>query len=241
MDVLPAIDLRAGNVVRLSQGEASRETVYAGDPVAVAERFTDEGARWLHLVDLDRAFGTGDNTDAVRRVVAAVGGRVQVQLGGGLRSLARIDDALAVGAARVVLGTAAAQDPELVRRAVERAGSDRIAVGIDARDGLVAVRGWTETTAERAESLAARVIAGGAHMLVYTDIARDGMLAGPDLAGAAALQALGAAVILSGGVSSLDDLRAAAAAGLAGAIVGRAVYEGRLSVREAVVEVGSEQ
>ncbi|MGH7516731.1 MAG: 1-(5-phosphoribosyl)-5-[(5-phosphoribosylamino)methylideneamino]imidazole-4-carboxamide isomerase [Gemmatimonadales bacterium] len=237
MHFFPAIDIRQGQVVRLAQGEAARVTVYADDPAAVAERFADEGARWIHVVDLDRAFGQGDSADAIRRIVSRVGGRVRVQLGGGFRSLELIEEGLALGVARVVVGTAAARDPHLVRRAVELVGADQLAVGIDARDGIVAIRGWTESTGERAEALAARAIEAGVTTLICTDIARDGMLSGPDVAGCVALQQLGAAVIVSGGVATLDDLRAARDAGLAGAIAGRAIYEGRFTVREAVSAV----
>jgi phosphoribosylformimino-5-aminoimidazole carboxamide ribotide isomerase len=237
LQFFPAIDIQQGQVVRLAQGEAARVTVYADDPAAVAERFADEGARWIHVVDLDRAFGHGDNAEAVRGIVNRVGGRVQVQLGGGFRSLERIEAGLALGVARVVVGTAAARDPQLVRRAVELVGADQLAVGIDARDGIVAIRGWTESTGERVELLVARAMAAGVTTLICTDIARDGMLSGPDVAGCAALQQLGAAVIVSGGVATLDDLRAARAAGLAGAIAGRAIYEGRFTVREAVSAV----
>lgn len=237
MILLPAIDVRHGRVVRLSQGEAHRETVYGDDPLAVAERFADEGAGWLHLVDLDRAFGEGDNAPLLGRVIAGLGDRLRVQVGGGFRTLEAIEPMLELGAARVVIGTAAVRSPELVPAAVERAGSGRLAVGIDARAGMVAIRGWREETGERAADVAARVIGQGIRTLVYTDVARDGMLEGPDLAGAAALQALGADVIASGGVASLEDLRRARDAGLAGAIVGRAIYEGRFTVREAVEAV----
>lgn len=237
MILLPAIDVRHGRVVRLSQGEAHRETVYGDDPLAVAERFADEGAGWLHLVDLDRAFGDGDNAALLGRVIAGLGGRLRVQVGGGFRTLEAIEPMLELGAARVVIGTAAVRSPELVPAAVERAGSGRLAVGIDARAGMVAIRGWREETGERAADVAARVIAQGIRTLVYTDVARDGMLEGPDLAGAAALQALGADVIASGGVASLEDLRRARDAGLAGAIVGRAIYEGRFTVGAAVAAV----
>lgn len=237
MILLPAIDVRHGRVVRLSQGEAHRETVYGDDPLAVAERFADEGAGWLHLVDLDRAFGEGDNAALLGRVIAGLGGRLRVQVGGGFRTLEAIEPMLELGAARVVIGTAAVRSPELVPAAVERAGSGRLAVGIDARAGMVAIRGWREETGERAADVAARVIAQGIRTLVYTDVARDGMLEGPDLAGAAALQALGADVIASGGVASLEDLRRARDAGLAGAIVGRAIYEGRFTVAAAVAAV----
>jgi phosphoribosylformimino-5-aminoimidazole carboxamide ribotide isomerase len=237
MILLPAIDVRHGRVVRLSQGEAHRETVYGDDPLAVAERFADEGAGWLHLVDLDRAFGEGDNAALLGRVIAGLGARLRVQVGGGFRTLEAIEPMLDLGAARVVIGTAAVRSPELVPAAVERAGSGRLAVGIDARAGMVAIRGWREETGERAADVAARVIAQGIRTLVYTDVARDGMLEGPDLAGAAALQALGADVIASGGVASLEDLRRARDAGLAGAIVGRAIYEGRFTVGAAVAAV----
>ena len=237
MILLPAIDVRHGRVVRLSQGEAHRETVYGDDPLAVAERFADEGAGWLHLVDLDRAFGEGDNAALLGRVIAGLGARLRVQVGGGFRTLEAIEPMLDLGAARVVIGTAAVRSPELVPAAVERAGSGRLAVGIDARAGMVAIRGWREETGERAADVAARVIAQGIRTLVYTDVARDGMLEGPDLAGAAALQALGADVIASGGVASLEDLRRARDAGLAGVIVGRAIYEGRFTVGAAVAAV----
>jgi phosphoribosylformimino-5-aminoimidazole carboxamide ribotide isomerase len=232
--LLPAIDIRQRRVVRLSQGEAARETVYGDDPIAVAERFVAEGAEWLHVVDLDRAFGEGDNSALVGRLVAVVGGRARVQLGGGFRSLAAIEDAIGLGAARVVIGTGAVRDPTLVPAALARAGVERVAVGIDARDGIIAIRGWRETGGQQAREVARRVLDQGVRTLVYTDVSRDGMLQGPDLDGAIGLQALGADVIASGGVSSLEDLRRIRTAGLAGAIVGRAIYEGRFTVAEAV-------
>jgi phosphoribosylformimino-5-aminoimidazole carboxamide ribotide isomerase len=234
MHLLPAIDLRRGRVVRLSQGEADRETVYGDDPLAVAERFAAEGAAWIHLVDLDRAFGEGDNAALVGRVIAGLGDRLRVQAGGGFRTLEAVERMLELGAARVVIGTAAVRSPELVPAALARAGAERLAVGIDARAGIVAIRGWREQSGERVDDVARRVIGEGIRTLVYTDVARDGMLEGPDVAGAAALRALGAEVIASGGVATLDDVRRLRDAGLAGAIVGRAIYEGRFTVREAV-------
>jgi phosphoribosylformimino-5-aminoimidazole carboxamide ribotide isomerase len=234
MLLLPSIDLRRGRVVRLSQGEAHRETVYGSDPVAIAERFAAEGAAWIHLVDLDRAFGEGDNAALVGRVIAGLGDRLRVQAGGGFRTLEAVERMLDLGAARVVIGTAAVRSPELVPAGLARAGADRLAVGIDARAGIVAIRGWREQSGERADDVARRVIGEGIRTLVYTDVARDGMLEGPDLAGAAALRALGADVIASGGVATLDDVRRVRDAGLAGVIVGRAIYEGRFTVREAV-------
>jgi phosphoribosylformimino-5-aminoimidazole carboxamide ribotide isomerase len=239
VDLFPAIDIRHGRVVRLSQGEATRQTVYGEDPVAVAERFTDQGAAWIHVVDLDRAFGDGENLALVRRIVALVGERVRVQLGGGLRTVALVREGLEQGVSRAVIGTAAAIDPAIVPGAVAALGADRIAVGIDARDGRVAIRGWTETFDLTAEALARRVAGEGVRTVIYTDVARDGMLTGPDLDGARRLQAAGVDVIASGGIAGASDIRAAREAGLAGAIVGRALYEGRLTLAEALEAAGA--
>jgi phosphoribosylformimino-5-aminoimidazole carboxamide ribotide isomerase len=237
LDLFPAIDIRSGRVVRLSQGETARETVYGHDPVAVAERFADQGTPWIHLVDLDRALGDGENDAVVRRVVAAIGASVRVQLGGGFRSLDRIRQARDLAVARIVVGTGAAVDPEFVPAACEILGP-RVAVGIDARDGWVAVRGWTETSTLRAEELARRVVAQGVTTLIYTDVARDGLLGGPDIEGAVRLQQSGGEVIASGGVASLDDIRAVRRAGLAGVVVGRALYEGTLGLADALEAAG---
>jgi phosphoribosylformimino-5-aminoimidazole carboxamide ribotide isomerase len=234
VDLFPAIDIRHGRVVRLSQGEATRQTVYGEDPVAVAERFVEQGAAWIHVVDLDRAFDDGENLALVGRIIARAGRRARVQLGGGFRTVERVRQGLEQGASRVVIGTAAAVDPAVVPAAVAAAGAERIAVGIDARDGRVAIRGWTQTSALTAEELAGRVVREGVRTLVYTDVARDGMLVGPDLEGARRLQAAGAAVIVSGGISGLDELVAVRRAGLAGAIIGRALYEGRIRLSEAL-------
>jgi phosphoribosylformimino-5-aminoimidazole carboxamide ribotide isomerase len=234
VDLFPSIDIRSGRVVRLSQGEATRQTVYGDDPVAVAEGFVQQGASWIHVVDLDRALGSGDNLAAVAQIANRVGSRVRLQLGGGFRTLELVRAGLDLGAARVVIGTAAAVDPSFVASAVSAAGSERLAVGIDTREGKVALRGWTETSTEPAEELARRVVADGIDTVIYTDIGRDGMLGGPDLAGAAALLATGARVIVSGGVASAEDIRGALASGLAGVIVGRALYEGRLTLPEAL-------
>jgi phosphoribosylformimino-5-aminoimidazole carboxamide ribotide isomerase len=239
LDLLPAIDIRSGRVVRLSQGEATRQTVYGTDPAAVAQEFADQGARWLHVVDLDRAFGEGDNEESVRRVLERVGGRLRIQVGGGFRSLDRVRLGIELGADRVVIGTAAAIDPGFLTAAAAEFPAERLAVGVDARDGRVAVRGWTETSTLTAAELTSRALASGITTLIYTDVARDGMLEGPDIPGAEALQRQGARVIASGGISSLDDLRRIAAAGLAGAIVGRALYEGRFDLPGALEAVAS--
>jgi phosphoribosylformimino-5-aminoimidazole carboxamide ribotide isomerase len=234
VELYPAIDIRSGRVVRLSQGEATRQTVYGADPAAAAEAFVAAGARWIHVVDLDRAFGQGDNEPAVRRLLERVGGAARIQMGGGFRSVESVKRGLELGASRVVVGTAAAVDPEFLPAVVAALPSDRVAVGIDARAGWVAVRGWTETSSLTALELAARARSAGVRTLVYTDVARDGMLQGPDLSGAARLQQVGGSVIVSGGVSSLADLQAAAEAGLSGAIVGRALYEGRFDLAQAL-------
>ena len=232
MDLYPAVDVQGGRVVRLRQGVAEHATAYADDPIAVAQQFARDGARWVHFVDLDRAFGRGDNRTLARGFLAGAG--VAVQVGGGLRTEAAIDEMLAWGAARVVIGTKAATDPALVDRLLARHGAERLAIGIDAKDGQVAVRGWTEVFDLAVLDLGRRVRGQGARTVIYTDVARDGMLTGPDVGGARALAALGLDVIASGGVATLDDLRSVHAAGLAGAIVGRALYEGRFTLAEAL-------
>ena len=234
MDLYPAIDLRAGRVVRLSQGESHRETRYHDDPVAQAELFVAAGARWIHVVDLDRAFGGGDNLATVRAIVERVGAGVQVQVGGGLRTTEAILTVLNLGAARAVLGTAVVTEPALVGAAVALAGPERIAVGLDTRAGKVAIRGWVDVTELDAMDVCRRVLTEGVRTIIYTDVGRDGMLSGPDLVGAVALQGLGASVIASGGVGALTDVRAVHAAGLAGVIIGRALYEGKFSLEDAL-------
>jgi phosphoribosylformimino-5-aminoimidazole carboxamide ribotide isomerase len=236
--LLPAIDIRSGRVVRLAQGEATRQTVYGTDPAAVAERFADLGARWIHVVDLDRALGEGDNEAPVQHLLERVRGRLRVQLGGGFRSLDLVRRGIQLGADRVVIGTAAAVDSGFLTAAAAAVPAGQLAAGVDAREGRVAVRGWTETSPLTAAELARRALDAGITTLIYTDVARDGMLEGPDIEGAQALSRLGAQVIASGGVSSLDDLRRIAEAGLAGAIVGRALYEGVLDLTRAL-EVAS--
>jgi phosphoribosylformimino-5-aminoimidazole carboxamide ribotide isomerase len=239
LDLLPAIDIRSGRVVRLSQGEATRQTVYGADPAAVADGFADQGARWIHVVDLDRAFGDGDNEESVRRILERVRGRARIQAGGGFRSVDRVRRGAELGIDRIVIGTAAATDPGFLAAVTAEVPATRLAVGVDARDGRVAVRGWTETSMLTTTELASRALAGGISTRIYTDVARDGMLLGPDIPGALELQRRGASVIASGGVSSLDDLRRIADAGLAGAIVGRALYEGRFDLPEALQAAGS--
>lgn len=231
MIIYPAIDLRRGRCVRLHQGDPAAETVYSDDPVATAGRWVAEGARWLHVVNLDGAFEeASDNPRAVQAIVRAV--PVPVQFGGGLRTLDDIAAALEWGVARVVLGTVAVREPELVAEAVRRFGGDRIAVGIDARDGKVAIRGWQEQSRLTALELAERVKAAGVVRIVYTDISRDGTLAGPNVARTGELaQRSGLRVVASGGVGSLDDLRRLRwiePYGVEGVIVGQALYTGAI-------------
>lgn len=232
MLLYPAIDLMEGQVVRLEQGRADRKTVYADDPAAFARRWRAEGGDWLHVVDLDAAFtGVQRNLDAVRAIVAAAG--IPVELGGGLRDVASVERALDAGVARAVIGTRAAEEPEFIAELAARFGGERIAVGIDAKDGFVAVRGWVETGTVPATDLAKRVEAAGARTIIYTDIATDGMLAGPNCeAMRAMLGATRCDLIASGGVGSdADVLALAKLPGLHGAIIGRALYENRASLR----------
>lgn len=239
MDLYPAIDLRGGQVVRLAQGEAQRQTVYGDDPVAQALIFADAGARWIHLVDLDRAFGRGDNDAVIAAVARAVEGRARLQVGGGVRSFARAAALIEQGVTRVVMGTAAVEQPEIVDAIVMELGSARLAVGIDARAGRVALRGWVDDSELTASVLAARVAAQGVRTVIYTDIARDGMLGGPDVDGSVALRDAmdtvdAPEVIVSGGIATIADLLEIAARGLGGAIVGRALYEGRFTLLDAL-------
>ena len=235
MILYPAIDLKDGRCVRLRRGDMAQATVFNDDPGAQAAAFVAEGAGWLHVVDLNGAFaGRPVNGDAVDAILAAAAG-VPVQLGGGIRSMATIERWLERGVARVILGTVAVKEPELVRAAC-RAFPGQVALGIDARGGRVAVEGWAEASELRADDLARRFEDAGAAAIVYTDIDRDGVLAGPNVAATATLaRAVATPVIASGGVSSIADLEALAATGrIAGAIVGRALYDGRIELRAAL-------
>jgi phosphoribosylformimino-5-aminoimidazole carboxamide ribotide isomerase len=224
--------------VRLEQGAAERETVYSSDPFAVAETFHQAGAEWLHVVDLDAAFGEGSNRGLVRELAQATA--LRVEMGGGLRSLRDLEEVLDGAVERAVLGTAAVEDPALVGEAVKRWGGGRIAVGLDARGSRPAVRGWRDESGADLFDLGRVLADQGAGAFVYTDIERDGMLAGPNLATAASLaERTGVPVVVSGGVGRLEDLRAVAAlaregAGIAGVIVGKALYEGRFDVPAAL-------
>ena len=238
MEIIPAIDLRGGRVVRLIQGDPLRETQYSLDPAAVAAGWERRGARRLHLVDLDGAFaGRPENREALAAVLRAV--RIPAQVGGGLRTLQAVEAALDLGAAVAVVGTAAIRDPAFLEAAC-RAFPRRIALALDARDGLVATAGWAEGSAVRATELAARAAALPLAAVIYTDIRRDGMLQGPDLEGLAAMaDATALPVIGSGGVGSAADVRAVARlrpGRVTGAIIGKALYDGRLTLEAALAE-----
>ena len=229
MLLLPAIDLMDGQVVRLRRGLASEKVVYSSDPVSIARKWQDAGADWLHLVDLDAAFsGKPKNLPCIESICAAVD--LPCQLGGGMRTWQNIGAAFDRGVRRVILGTKAYESTGFLREVCQEFGGERIAVGIDAKDGLVAVKGWTETTSSRAVDLALSAQGSGAKTIIYTDIATDGMLEGPNYSALTELlKVLDCNLIASGGVSSSDDiLRLAAMPGLYGAIIGKALYEGKV-------------
>lgn len=236
MIIFPAIDLRHGCVVRLQQGRADAVTEYSDDPALVAARWQSEGAQWLHVVNLDGAFG--EDTFANRRALEAILRTVSmpVQFGGGLRDVASIEAAFALGVARVVIGTAAVENPQLVSDALARFGAARIVVGIDARAGKVATHGWRTPSLTSTLDLAKQMRARGVARVVYTDIARDGMLRGIDAnAMVEFARAAGVRVIASGGVASVDDIVALRAhPEIEGVIVGQALYCGKVSLRKAV-------
>ncbi len=239
MILYPAIDLKGGMCVRLVKGDMRAATVFNDDPAAQARSFAAQGFGWLHVVDLDGAIaGTAVNARAVAAILAAVG--IPVQLGGGIRDRAAIDAWLARGVERVILGTVVLADPRLLRAAC-RAYPGRIVVGIDARGGKVAVEGWAKTSTADAAELALRLEDAGAAAIVYTDIERDGALAGVDAEATASLaRRLKTPVIASGGVAALDDLRALKARekdGIAGIICGRALYDGRIEAKAALALV----
>lgn len=233
MLILPAIDLQAGRCVRLVQGDFARAQEFSDDPAAVARRWQAAGARWLHVVDLDGAReGTPRSLDAIQRIRQSVD--LSIEVGGGLRSLESVAALFDLGVNRAILGTAAFKDRPFLRACLER-WSQQIAVGIDARNGLVATDGWLETSTTPALDLAQELAAEGVARFIYTDIQRDGTLTGPNLAGLEQLQqAINRPIIASGGVSSLDDLRALADLHVEGAIVGRALYTGEINLAEAI-------
>ena len=232
--IFPAIDLRRGKVVRLKEGNPSRMTVYSDDPAETALRWLDAGATWVHVVNLDGAFGVKDEENRLA-LEAILKSGAQIQFGGGLRSLDGVERAIKLGVSRVVLGTIAIEHPELIAAALEIYGEERIAVGIDVRDGLVRVRGWQENSGMSATGLALQMKNIGLHTAIFTDVSRDGLGSGLDVLSTRELaEASGLAVIASGGVRALEDVIAAKQAGLAGVIIGRALYDGTIDLPEAI-------
>ena len=249
MIILPAIDIKDGQCVRLYQGDYSKITTYDTDPVRVAQRWQQAGASWLHVVDLDgAASGHPVNVALIKRMRAAT--TLRIEVGGGMRALAHIEQVLDLGIERIVLGTAALRERALLEEALQRWG-ERIAVGLDARNGWVATSAWRETSTTRATSLARELRERGVQRFIYTDIARDGALSGPNLAALFEMKRVVAehdeaspgairqecALIASGGVSSMDDLRAIAKLGIEGTIVGRAIYTGNVDLAAAILEI----
>ena len=234
MIIYPAIDLRGGKVVRLKEGDPARMMTYSDDPAEMARKWLGMGAAWLHVVNLDGAFGESD--DANRSALEAIlklG--AQVQFGGGMRSLDAIENAIVLGVSRVVLGTVAIEQPKVVEAALKKFGPEKIAVGIDARDGLVAVRGWKSDSGILAKDLALQMRTVGLRTVIFTDIRRDGLGSGLNIPSTRELADVsGLDVIASGGVHTLDDVIAARDAKLSGVIIGRALYEGTIDLKEAL-------
>lgn len=236
-EILPAIDLRGGRVVRLRQGDFARETAYSDNPVLVARQFAKAGARWLHVVDLDGAReGRPVQSPVISEILSAVGNDIRVEVAGGLRTATSVGDVLARGAARAVIGTAALGDSALARALVSSHGPDRITVAIDVRDGIAVGEGWSNGAfGVEAEAAIARLFDVGVRWFEVTDITRDGSLEGPDLRLYDRLIRSGqGSIIASGGIATLDDLRAVRALGARGAIIGRALYEQRLTLEDAL-------
>ena len=233
MLILPAIDLRNGKCVNLVQGRSGQETIFSDQPVKMAMEWQDGGAEYLHLVDLDGAFSAeSDNLRIVEEIVETV--QIPVQLGGGIRTMERLESVLSLGVTRAILGTAALKNPSLVEAACREHGS-RIAVGIDARDGMVATEGWLDISEKPAVAFAREMEDCGVQTIIYTDIKSDGMLQGPNLETTAAIaNTVAVNVIGSGGITSAQDLRALKAIGVYGAIVGRALYTGALDLKTAI-------
>jgi phosphoribosylformimino-5-aminoimidazole carboxamide ribotide isomerase len=238
--IYPAIDLRGGKVVRLKEGDPARMTSYSDDPVEVASRWLGMGAEWLHVVNLDGAFGESDdaNRSALHEILKL---GAQVQFGGGLRSLEAIDVALSLGVNRVVLGTLAIENTDVVAEALKKFGAKKIAVGIDARDGMVSVRGWKNDSGISAIDLARRMLTLGLRTVIFTDIRRDGLGSGLNIDSTRAVaEASGLDVIASVGVHTIEDVIAARSAKLAGVIIGRSLYEGTIDLKEALKFINHE-
>jgi phosphoribosylformimino-5-aminoimidazole carboxamide ribotide isomerase len=239
MIVYPAIDLRGGRVVRLKEGDPDRQIVFSDDPLEVARQWIDQGATWIHMVNLDGAFASANDNLQILDGAARLGAKIQ--FGGGLRSLDDLERAADMGAARLVLGTIAVQQPEMVAQSVQRWGAARVCVALDARGGKIATHGWQQTADVTPVELGRQMAALGVKHALYTDVSRDGGLQGVNVAGTVMLvRETGLQVVASGGVGSLDDVRALAASGaVAGAIIGMALYERRFTLQEAFAAAGA--
>jgi len=243
MLVIPAIDIKDGRCVRLLQGRMEDETVYSDTPWEMAVRWREEGAVLLHIVDLNGAVeGHGVNDGAIREIVGRA--KMRTELGGGIRDMTRIEALLAMGVDSVILGTAAVENPALVKEALDRYGQERVVVGIDARDGIVATRGWTESGGKSAVEVGCEMRELGVGRIIYTDISRDGMLTGPNMIETERMaRETGVRITASGGVSSLDDIRALKRLeplGVDSVITGKAIYEGKLNLGEAIEAAAGE-
>jgi len=236
MIIFPAIDIRGGRCVRLEQGRFDSETVYGGDPAAMAEKWVSMGAQWLHAVDLDGArTGSGENRSIIIEIAGRIG--IPVQMGGGIRTMDDVTGVLESGVARVILGTSAVKNPALVSEAL-RKYPGRVAVGIDARDGRVAIEGWERLSSQTAVEFAKRMEQLGCNVIIYTDISTDGMMTGPNLKSMEEMiRSVGMDVIASGGIGSIQDLKNLKEIGAAGAITGKAIYTGALDLKEAIQQL----
>ena len=238
MEVIPAIDLRGGKCVRLYQGDYGRETVYSEDPIEVAARWASQGATRLHIVDLDGArSGAPANLAAVKEIASSVS--VPIQLGGGIRTIDTATAVMALGVDRVMIGTAAVESPVLIQTLFEHLSSDEVVVSVDARDGFVAVKGWTRATEVVATDLISNMAENGVQRFMYTDIARDGTLTEPNFRAIQdLLSCTGTVLLAAGGISSLEHLTRLADLGVEGAVIGQALYTGAIDLREALAAVG---
>ena len=233
MRLYPAIDIKNGQCVRLRQGVFNDTTVYANEPYEVAKEFEADGAKFLHIVDLDGALrGTGANDEALKKIVEHVS--IPVEIGGGIRTMQDIEHRLNLGVTRVILGTKAVESPDFVKEAVEKFGADKIVVGIDAKDGMVAIKGWETISNVDAVTLALSMKDLGVKTIIYTDISKDGMLCGPNFVQTARMvEITGMDIVASGGVSCMNDLVQLESIGVEGAILGKAIYEKRVDLKEA--------
>jgi len=240
MIIYPAIDLKEGQCVRLIQGNEANKTVYSADPTGVAYSFQKQGAEYLHIVDLDGAFGgSPQNQQAIKEIAARID--IPFQVGGGLRTLKDVEKTLKLGAARVIIGTRAVESPDFIKELLDKFGEEKIVLGLDARDGMVAIQGWVEKSAIPAVDLGRQMRALGVKTAVYTDISRDGLLQGPNINAIEEMaKQTGLQIIASGGVTSpqnIRDLKALEPVGVVGAIIGKALYDGKINLPEALQAV----